>query len=97
MKDIKLETSSFLTEIVNDVKNSLDRKLKESESIFNLNSTDLANRAFVYNRKFDFDANLSNSLDKIEKFSSSFLEDKSVDIYVSLENGQIKEAQFIDA
>lgn len=96
MEDIKLETSGFLTEIVNDVKNSLDRKLKESESIFNFDSTDLANRAFVYNRKFNFDENLSYSLDKIQKFSSSFLEDKSVDIYISLENGQIKEAQFID-
>ena len=97
MEDIRLETSDFLTKIANDLKHHLDKKLKESESIFNFDSTDLANRAFVYNRKFNFDENLSDSLNKIQKFSSSFLEDKSVDIYVSLENGQIKEAQFIDA
>lgn len=96
MEDIRLETSNFLSEIVKNLKNHLDKKLKESESILNFDSTDLANRAFVYNRKFNFDENLSHSLDKIQKFTSSFLEDKSVDIYVSLENGQIKEAQFID-
>ena len=96
MEDIRLETSNFLSEIVNNLKKHLDKKLKESESILNFDSTDLANRAFVYNRKFNFDENLSHSLDKIQKFSSSFLEDKSVDIYVSLENGKIKEAQFID-
>lgn len=96
MEDIRLETGNFLSEIVNNLKNHLDKKLKESESILNFDSTDLANRAFVYNRKFNFDENLSHSLDKIQKFSSSFLEDKSVDIYVSLKNGQIKEAQFID-
>lgn len=93
MKGLQLETNSILTERTSVITQHLDSLLKESESIFNFNSTELANRAFVYNRAFDLNSNISHSLKKMELFYNSFLiEDKSIDIYVSLENGLIKEA-----
>lgn len=93
MKGIQLETNSILTERTGVITQHLDSLLKDSESIFNFNSTELANRAFVYNRAFDLNSNISLSLKKMELFYNSFLiEDKSIDIYVSLENGLIKEA-----
>lgn len=92
MNDIKAEINDFLTQIGKDIENHLQKKQDDSKSIFNFNSTDLAHIAFIQNRKFDFERNLSYSMDKMHKFSDSFLDNKSMEIYISLENEQIKEA-----
>lgn len=97
MSDIELDMKNFLADAESKLKQELHKKLEESRSIFNLNSTELANMAFVYNREFDFKRDLAYSMDKLHKFANTFLEDNSMDIYVSLENGKIKEAQFIDS
>lgn len=95
MNDIKDEINDFLTQIGKDIEKNLQKKLNNSKSTFNFNSTDLANIALIQNRKFDFERNFSYSMDKMHKFSDSFLENKSMEIYVSLENKQIKEAYFL--
>lgn len=85
-------TKDFLDGLEKNINNTLESLFERSKSILNFNSTELANFAFVKNRKFNFHNSIHSSLKELDLFSKSLLENKSLQIQVELENGIIKEA-----
>lgn len=91
MIELYEETQIYMDEISDRLNRKLEELFEQSKSIFNFSSTDLSNFAFMKNRKFDFN-NVLCSFGELKSFSNLFLENKSLEIQVELENGKIKNA-----
>lgn len=91
MTDAYEEMQGYMERISERVNKSFDLSFEQSESFFNFSSTDFSNYAFVKSRKFDFN-NILYFFSKLNSFSNLFLENKSLEIQVELENGKIKNA-----